>query len=69
VLLQLKIPDVLIVNKFLVRGVAYQVVELGSSIDPITDDRLPRLERDVLLFKELGLNTLQTCKCNISDQQ
>jgi hypothetical protein len=51
----------LIRNKFLVRGVAYQVVEIGSSVDPISDDRVPQLERDVILFKELGVNTLHVC--------
>ncbi len=47
------------VPKFFVRGVAYQV-EIG--VDPIADDYLPSLERDVLLFKELGLNTVYVCQ-------
>jgi hypothetical protein len=46
--------------KFIVRGVAYQV---RHTRDPIADDCLPRLEHDVALFKELGLNTLYVCKC------
>jgi hypothetical protein len=46
--------------KFVVRGVAYQV---SHTHDPIADDCLLRLEHDVALFKELGLNTLYVCKC------
>ncbi|EFQ89199.1 hypothetical protein PTT_14628 [Pyrenophora teres f. teres 0-1] len=42
-------------TKFFVRGVAYQV---RSTLDPISDDRLAELKNDILLFKELGLNTL-----------
>lgn len=45
--------------KFFVRGVAYQV---NSTLDPISDDRLAELKNDILLFKELGLNTLFVCK-------
>lgn len=45
--------------KFIVRGVAYQVRDTQN---PIADDRLPELERDVALFKELGLNTVYVCK-------
>jgi hypothetical protein len=45
-------------KKFLVRGVSYQV---PGTQDPISDDRLPQLEQDVLLFKELGLNTIYIC--------
>jgi hypothetical protein len=46
-------------TKFIVRGVAYQV---RSTLDPISDDRLTELKDDILLFKELGLNTLFVCK-------
>ncbi|EUC38592.1 glycoside hydrolase family 72 protein [Bipolaris zeicola 26-R-13] len=42
-------------DRFFVRGVAYQV---RSTLDPISDDRLAELREDILLFKELGLNTL-----------
>ncbi|KAE8846310.1 hypothetical protein HRS9139_00877 [Pyrenophora teres f. teres] len=42
-------------DRFFVRGVAYQV---RSTLDPISDDRLAELKNDILLFKELGLNTL-----------
>ncbi|KAA8618517.1 1 3-beta-glucanosyltransferase [Pyrenophora tritici-repentis] len=42
-------------TKFFIRGVAYQV---DSARDPISDDRLAELKHDILLFKELGLNTL-----------
>lgn len=45
--------------KFFVRGVAYQV---HSILDPISDDRLAELREDILLFKELGLNTLFVCR-------
>jgi hypothetical protein len=44
--------------KFFVRGVAYQV---RSTLDPISDDRLPQLIHDIILFKELGVNTLLVC--------
>ncbi|KAI5240045.1 hypothetical protein E4T43_06392 [Aureobasidium subglaciale] len=45
-------------SNFIIRGVTYQVRETR---DPISDDFLPRLKRDVELFKELGLNTLFVC--------
>lgn len=44
--------------KFFVRGVVYQV---SGTQDPISDVRLPQLKQDILLFKELGLNTLFVC--------
>jgi hypothetical protein len=44
--------------KFFVRGVAYQV---RATLDPISDDRLPHLVHDIVLFKELGVNTLLVC--------
>nr|POE87643.1 1,3-beta-glucanosyltransferase gel1 [Quercus suber] len=40
---------------FFVRGVVYQVTR---TLDPISDDCLPQIKRDIPLFKELGLNTL-----------
>ncbi|KAF2124341.1 glycoside hydrolase family 72 protein [Dothidotthia symphoricarpi CBS 119687] len=46
-------------SRFFVRGVVYQASERFNHIlDPITDDRLPQLKQDVLLFKDLGLNTI-----------
>lgn len=56
--------DVLIMNKFFVRGVVYQSSgdwQQGEVNDPISDDRLPQLEQNVRLFKELGINTLYIC--------
>lgn len=59
-------------EKFFVRGVVYQLYrnygavdpisnERLSQLDPISDERLPQLEHDILLFKELGVNTLFVC--------
>lgn len=51
-------------NKFFVRGVVYQSSgdwQQGEVNDPISDDRLPQLEQNVRLFKELGINTLYIC--------
>jgi hypothetical protein len=45
-----------------VRGVVYQEHSFADPIDPITDDRLPELERDIALFAELGINTILVCK-------
>lgn len=56
--------DVLIMNKFFIRGVVYQTSgdwQQGIVNDPISDDRLPQLEQNVQLFKELGINTLYIC--------
>jgi hypothetical protein len=51
-------------KKFIIRGVVYQP---QGTDDPISDDHLPQLEHDVLLFKELGLNTLYICKLTYTD--
>ncbi|CAK3921749.1 Hypothetical predicted protein [Lecanosticta acicola] len=46
------------VRQFLVRGVYYQRYDTPQPIDPITDEELPRLQHDVSLFQELGVNTI-----------
>ncbi|KAF2721641.1 glycoside hydrolase family 72 protein [Polychaeton citri CBS 116435] len=42
-------------SRFLIRGIVYQI---HGTVDPISDECLPQLEQDILLFNELGLNTL-----------
>lgn len=44
-------------QRFLIKGVVYRLHGEGP-IDPLVDDRLDDLQRDITLFKELGLNTL-----------
>lgn len=44
-------------NRFLVRGIVYQYHN-GPVRDPIADDCLEQLEHDIVLFKELGVNTI-----------
>ncbi|KAI7780112.1 hypothetical protein LA080_000031 [Diaporthe eres] len=44
-------------QRFLIKGVVYRLHGEGP-IDPLVDDRLDDLKRDIALFKELGLNTL-----------
>lgn len=55
----------LISIKFFVRGVAYQPqknnLQPGEVNDPIADDRIHELERNVSLLTELGINTLFIC--------
>jgi hypothetical protein len=52
-------------NKFFVKGVVYQPhdeFQDGSMVnDPIADDRILELERNLVLLKELGVNTLYIC--------
>lgn len=43
--------------QFLVRGVVYRLHGKDAE-DPLVDDRLEDLERDICLFKELRLNVL-----------
>lgn len=43
------------------RGVVYQIHPDGVLHDPITDDNLLRLQHDVSLLKELGVNTIFVC--------
>ena len=50
--------------QFFVRGVVYNS---RGTFDPISDDCLLQLERDIVLFKELGLNTLFVCSFDKSD--
>lgn len=47
--------------QFLIKGVVYRLHGEGP-IDPLVDDRLDDLQRDITLFKELGLNTLFVCE-------
>lgn len=47
--------------QFLIKGVVYRLHGEGP-IDPLVDDRLDDLQRDISLFKELGLNTLFICE-------
>lgn len=49
------------VIQFLIKGVVYRLHGEGP-IDPLVDDRLDDLQRDITLFKELGLNTLFICE-------
>lgn len=50
------------------RGVVYQAsFGVGSDagvgpVDPIADDRISRLEHDIALLKELGVNTIFVCE-------
>jgi hypothetical protein len=55
--------------KFLVRGVVYQLAFDrfgGDKHDAISDHRLSRLEADLELFKELGINTIFVCRSQAS---
>lgn len=47
--------------QFLIKGVVYRLHGEGP-LDPLVDDRLDDLRRDIYLFKELGLNTLFICE-------
>lgn len=55
----------LISIKFFVRGVVYQPqknnLQPGEVNDPIADDRIHELERNVSLLTELGINTIFIC--------
>lgn len=42
-------------KRFLIRGIVYQ---LPKARDPLTDDTLGQLERDIPLFKKLRINTI-----------
>ena len=57
---------VLILCKFLVKGVVYQGNHSDdfspSGRDLISDDRFAQLQHDVHLFQELGVNTLLICR-------
>lgn len=44
-------------QRFIIRGIVYRLHGCGPS-DPLVDERLDDLQRDITLFKELGLNTL-----------
>ncbi|KAF4547506.1 1,3-beta-glucanosyltransferase PGA4-like protein [Elsinoe fawcettii] len=46
---------------FLIRGVVYQISDV---LDPLIDEHFPRLQRDLQLFKELGLNTIYVYSIN-----
>lgn len=50
---------ILMVLQFFVKGFVYQDYETGP--DPISDRHLPWLGDDVILFKELDINTNQIC--------
>lgn len=52
-------------SQFLVKGIVYQDYSRGESSrnDPLADDGIEDLRRDLEAFKELGLNTLFVCKC------
>ncbi|KAH8811122.1 Glucanosyltransferase [Xylogone sp. PMI_703] len=48
-------------HRFFVRGVVYQVrnrPQQTRDVDPLSDDFLPILERDIPLFKKLQINTI-----------
>ncbi|KAH0402784.1 glycolipid anchored surface protein GAS1, partial [Aureobasidium melanogenum] len=48
-------------ERFFVRGIVYQPRgdwQRGVTNDPISDDRILELEQNVVLFKELGINTI-----------
>jgi len=48
-------------ERFFIRGVVYQpkdITQRGIINDPISDDRILELERNIVLLKELGVNTL-----------
>lgn len=47
--------------QFLIKGVVYRLHGEGP-LDPLVDDRLDDLQRDITLFKQLGLNTLFICE-------
>lgn len=50
-------------DRFIIRGVVYQTNSSDRSqqwVDPLADDRLEDLKRDLSLFVELGLNTIHT---------
>lgn len=51
--------EILTARQFLVKGVVYQDHERG--LDPLSDHHLQRLKDDVVLFKELGINTIHIC--------
>lgn len=54
------------VSQFLVRGVVYQLVNeewQNDRFDALSDERLSRLQADISLFKELGINTIFACMC------
>lgn len=45
--------------QFLIRGVVYRLHgKDANDSDPLVEDRLDDLQRDLTLFQELGLNTL-----------
>lgn len=44
---------------FFIKGVAYQPRENGKIYDPVTDSRHSAWERDLALWKELGVNTVR----------
>ncbi|KAJ0104214.1 hypothetical protein J7T55_001701 [Diaporthe amygdali] len=44
-------------QRFLIKGVVYRLHGQGP-LDPLVDERLEDLHRDITLFKQLGLNTL-----------
>lgn len=55
----------------MIRGIVYQRSDaMGGphgfqpyeNVDPIADAELPRLQHDVELFKELGVNTILVCQ-------
>lgn len=54
-------------SQFLVKGVVYQDHRRSGSSrsDPLADDGIEALRRDLEAFRELGLNTLFVCKCRL----
>lgn len=58
--------------QFLVRGVVHQPHDMWQQSPtgrttitwPLKDELLPRLEHDVGLFTELGVNTIYVCESN-----
>jgi hypothetical protein len=62
----------LTLHKFFIKGVVYQPHDKlrdGSMVnDHIADDRILELERDLVLFKELGVNTLCICLSHTKQQ-
>ncbi|SMR48532.1 unnamed protein product [Zymoseptoria tritici ST99CH_1E4] len=56
-------------KRFLVRGVVYQLVNeewQNDRFDALSDERLSRLQADISLFKELGINTIFAYSIDVS---
>jgi hypothetical protein len=56
-------------HKFLVRGVVYQAYNNDdfslAGRDLLKDECLAQLQHDIVLFKELGINTLYICRSGV----